>query len=193
MLELKNHKEEHKLCQGKHKCEECDKSFKDKTQLETHVKRVHVKYECDECDKVFQYEILLERHIEAAHEDVEIYCHFFNNDKECPHLDNCIFIHEESESYKYGKGCERKMCMFRHESSEEDDSENDESEDVESGDEGKADNLKPSLDKVKKCIEKVTALLEQVCPVLKCSQCEFEAKDKNGLNLHNKAKHNNKS
>ena len=153
-----------------------------------------MKYECEECDKVFNFEILLERHTEAAHEVVEIFCHFFNNDKDCPHQDQCIFIHEESEICKFGKGCERKMCMFRHKVDEDDDeSEAEKSDDNESDVKNKPDNLKPSLDKVKQSIEKVSALLEKVCPILKCNNCEFEAKDKNGLNMHIKAKHNNKS
>ena len=137
---------------------------------------------------MFNFEIILERHREAAHEDVELFCHY--NEKDCPHEDQCIFIHEESEICKFGKGCERDMCMYRHESLEEDESE---SEEDENDDEVKAENLTPSLDKVNNLIEKVSALLEQVFPVLKCNQCDFEAKDKNGLNMHVKAKHNNKS
>ena len=80
--------------------------------------------------------------------------------------------------------------MFRHKVDEDDDeSEAEESDDDECDVKNKPDNLKPSLDKVKQSIEKVSALLEKVCPILKCNNCEFEAKDKNGLNVHIKAKH----
>ena len=84
--------------------------------------------------------------------------------------------------------------MFRHKVDEDNDQCEAEESDVDESDvENKSDNLKPSLDKVKQTIEKVSALLEKVCPILECNNCEFEAKDKNGLNVHIKAKHNNKS
>ena len=56
------------------------------------------KWECDECDKVFEYYANLEKHVD---EDVELYCHYYNNDKECPYGDECIFMHDESENCKY--------------------------------------------------------------------------------------------
>ena len=59
--------------------------------------------------------------------------------------------------------------------------------------EEESSDIEPSLEKVQKSIEKVSALLEQVCPKLKCQQCEFEAKNQNGLNMHVKSKHTNKS
>ena len=186
---LKEHKEEHNSCQGEHQCEECEKRFKKEEQLEAHKKTVHKKYECDECEKIFDFEGNLEKHRQAAHEDVELFCHYFNNDKDCPYEEECIFVHEESEICKFGKSCERKMCMYRHENID-DESENEEEE---SSDEEASEKLKPSLEKVQKSIDKVTALLAQVCPDFKCQQCDFEAKNVNGLNMHVKAKHTNKS
>ena len=61
------------------------KIFKSKKKLEVHEK-THEKFECDECDKIFKYERLLERHVNAVHSDPDyiIYCHYYNNDKECP-------------------------------------------------------------------------------------------------------------
>ena len=67
------------------------------------MKRVNSKFECDECDKVFKHETNLEKHKKAVHEDVELFCHFFNNDKDCPYQEECIFMHEESEVCKFGK------------------------------------------------------------------------------------------
>ena len=40
-------------------------------------------YPCDDCDKVYDYEGTLEKHIGAAHENVVLFCHFYNNNKEC--------------------------------------------------------------------------------------------------------------
>ena len=118
---------------------------------------MHVKYECDECDNVFKYEIVLEKHIEAAHEDVELFCHYFNNDKDCPFEEECIYIHEESDNCKFANNCERKFCMFKHvnteecETAEDSDDDDDDKIDVEGIDLGK---IKPVLEKFKQAVEK---------------------------------------
>ena len=67
--DLRCQKQENNSCQGSFQCEECDKSFRIKQQLEAYAK-IHQKYPCDDCDKVFKYEVTLEKHIEAAHEDL---------------------------------------------------------------------------------------------------------------------------
>ena len=156
------------------------------------MERVHKKYECDECDSVFNFEGVLEKHKEAVHEGIELFCHYFNNGTDCPYEDQCIFLHEESQICKYGKACERVMCMYRHKDT--DSGESDEDDDEESENENEPDvQLKPSLEKVKKSLEKVAVLLQQVVPNFKCQKCDFEAKNQNGLNMHVKAKHTNKS
>ena len=33
---------------------------------------------------------VLEKHKEAAHENVELFCHYFNNEKDCPFDNNCM-------------------------------------------------------------------------------------------------------
>ena len=111
---LKDHKEEG-CSSDKIKCDECDKYFKDDDKLEDHKKKKHNKFECDECDKEFRFEVVLEKHKEAAHEEVELFCHYFNNEKDCPFEDACIYVHEESDHCKFGSLCERKLCMYRHE------------------------------------------------------------------------------
>ena len=190
--ELKKHKEKHnEFCKGDYQCEDCEKYFKDDDQLETHMRKVHRKYECDECDKVFKNDGILIKHKEAVHEDIELYCHYYNNGKECPFEDACIFLHDESETCKYGKGCERVLCMYKHEVSDDSDNEDDEGD--ESGDEENLDKFKPSLEGIQKSLEKVAILLKQVVPNFKCNHCEFEAKNQNGLTMHIKAKHTNKS
>ena len=55
---------------------------------------------------LFKFESVLEKHNEAGHENVELFCHDFNNEKECPVDDNCIFVHEESDTcFETAKKC----------------------------------------------------------------------------------------
>ena len=42
-------------------------------------------------------------HVEAVHENIKMFCHYFDNDKDCPHDDQCIFSHEESPECKLEK------------------------------------------------------------------------------------------
>ena len=61
---------------------------------------------------------------------MNIFCHYYNNDKECPYDDQYIYAYEESPDCKFGKGCERIECMFQHEESDEsEDEDENESED----------------------------------------------------------------
>ena len=75
----------------------------------------HVIFACEECEKEFKYEAVLGKHRESVHEDTKFDCHYFNNDKECPFEDQCIYLQEESDKCKFNDNCERKMCMFRDE------------------------------------------------------------------------------
>ena len=54
-----------------------------------------------------------------AHENLKLFCHFFNNNKTCPYSKECIFLHQDSPICKYGKKCERMLCMFKHEEDED--------------------------------------------------------------------------
>ena len=83
LKKLQDHKKEG-CSSNRLKCDECEKYFKDEKKLQNHIDKIHIKFDCDECDKVFKYEAALEKHREAAHEDVELFCHYFNNDKDCP-------------------------------------------------------------------------------------------------------------
>ena len=189
LRELKNHKEEG-CSSSEFKCDECEKCFKDENILQDHTEKMHVKYDCDECDKVFKYEAVLEKHKEAAHENVELFCHYFNNDKDCPFDDECIYIHEDAENCRFGRHCERKFCMFKHEdiNEEECETDDDSDEDVNIDINGiDLNKIKPVLEKFKKSVENFEELMGKLS--LKCKQCEFEAKDMNGLTMHMKAKH----
>ena len=121
LKELQKHKETSK-CSVKLQCEECDKCFVSQVKLDEHVTRSHTNYECEECGKVFKVESILEKHNEAAHEDIKLYCYYFNNDKDCPYDDDdgCIYLHEDSQPCKFGSGCERQLCMFKHEKRDDD-------------------------------------------------------------------------
>ena len=182
------------------KCDDCEKCFANQGKLDDHVTRTHPKYECEDCDKIFKYETILEKHKEAAHEEIKLYCHYFNNDKDCPYDDDdgddgCIYMHEDSVPCKFGSGCERKLCMFKHEERDDDkesesensDGENDEDTDNDDDKESVKD-LIPILEKFKDAVEKFDVLLQ------KCSlQLDFESKNQNVLVMHMKAKHKNNS
>ena len=90
LRELKKHKEEG-CSSSELKCDECDKCFKDEDKLQEHTEKKHVKFDCDECENFFKYEAVLIKHKEAAHENVELFCHYFNNDKDCPFEDEYIY------------------------------------------------------------------------------------------------------
>ena len=194
LKKLQKHKDsEDKKCAEDFKCEECAKDFKSSNLLDLH-KRKHEKFECEECDRVFNIEGLLEKHVNSVHGKMKIYCHYFNNEKDCKYSDECIFAHEDSPDCKMGQFCERIMCMFKHEKREISDDEEDET-DGESEDEYKDDSkdlikvtdLEPSFRKVEESMSRVTKLLENAR--LKCEFCEFIAKNANGLNMHKKSKH----
>ena len=187
--DLKKHKDEKHATLEEFKCSECERCFKSEKKLEVHEK-THQKFECDECDKTFKYEGLLERHVDAVHMDPDyiIYCHYYNNGKECPFGDYCLYEHDESEKCKYGQACERMKCMYRH-----DDEDNESDGDRSDSDCSEVDMnvIKPVLENVTKAVEKCDDLMAQCS--FKCKICDFEAKDKNGLTMHNKAKHPTKA
>ena len=197
------HRKEDSACETIFKCDECGKTFRNQNQLDLHEKQ-HEKFECEECEMEYNFESLLEKHNEAVHGSMKIFCHYFNNDKDCPFDDKCIFAHEESPKCKYGKGCERMLCMFQHEESGEvddeedgsDDSEDDNDEDGEINDEDTLVNirdLEPSIKNVEEAMEKVNVLLKKHSSALRCELCDFEARNSNGLTMHKKAKHTDKS
>ena len=196
LSDLQDHKKEEGTCQAKFKCDECGKAFRSENQLDIHKKK-HVKYECEDCDFEYNYEGLLEKHNTAVHGNVKIFCHYFNNDKECPFEDQCVFAHEESPVCKFGGGCERIMCMFQHEDNDESGDEENDDDDEDDDDDDESNNvitiadIEPSMNKVEEAMEKVNELLKK--QKLKCDECDFQAKNANGLNMHKKSKHTDNS
>ena len=201
LAEYQKHKNDEGSCQANFKCDECDKTFRSENQLTIHQKK-HETFECEECGNDYNFEGLLEKHNEAVHGSMKIFCHYYNNEKECPFDDQCIFAHEDSPECKFAKGCERLLCMFQHEEKDEPDEEDDESDD-ESDDEKDVDkneeniitinDIEPSLKKVEEAMDKVNILLQKQTFALKCDTCDFEARNVNGLTMHKKAKHTDNS
>ena len=87
--EFKKHRKIQHTSVGKFTCEECDKLLSEEWKLQAHVKS-STKYPCDHCEKIFMFNETLSYHITAAHEHLKLYCHFFNNNKECPKKDQCL-------------------------------------------------------------------------------------------------------
>ena len=114
LRDLRSHNTEHKSKNDLFQCNHCERCFNEEWKLSAHVK-THVKYPCDLCDKTFKFQEIKLKHIQISHENLKIYCHFFNKKKECPHNDDCIYLHEESIPCKYERFCEGEYCMFKHE------------------------------------------------------------------------------
>jgi hypothetical protein len=70
------------------------------------------------CEKTFKYLDVKTKHVQIKHQNAKFYCHYFNNMKTCPYEDECVFLHEPSKLCKYGDECERTLCMFRHENTD---------------------------------------------------------------------------
>ena len=83
--------------------------------------------------------------------------------------------------------------MFKHDESEndsddsEDENDEEDEEDEDDEDEVTVEDLRPILTKVQEAVEKFDGMLKKCS--LRCNQCEFEAKNQNGLNMHVKSKH----
>ena len=199
---FEKHKENSTTCDANpypYPCEMCGLEFTSEKQCSSH-KEKHGNFKCDKCDKVFTFEGVLEKHISAAHGSMTIFCHYYNNNKLCPFKTECIFVHLVSKDCIFGNECERMFCMFRHDEhfqndEEECEEENDEMDEHDESDEDietfKLSEIEPALAKVEVAMEKVNNLLNTT--KLKCDSCDFKAKNQNGLNMHKKAKHGDKS
>ena len=97
-------------------CKECGKSFIKNHQLEKHLED-HAKVKnkkCDVCGKLFFLEWRLQKHL-SVHTGEAKYCHFFNNQKDCPYQDiGCKFLHQQSGKCKFSRSCSNNLCQFEH-------------------------------------------------------------------------------
>ena len=200
MDNFQKHKEKSENCDSSmypYQCEKCELLFTSEKQLSIHQKK-HGQFECEKCEKVFTFEGVLERHITAVHGEKKIYCHYYNNKKECPFKEECIFAHLTAKDCMFGNECERLYCMYKHKehfqvNEEESEDQNDESDsdEKEDFDTLKMSEIEPVLAKVEAAMDKVSKLIQNT--KLKCENCDFVAKNQNGLNMHKKAKHQDKS
>ena len=80
------------------KCDQCHETFEKNCDLEHHMED-HEKakeHKCDVCRKEFFLRWRLKKHMKV-HTDEAQFCHFFNNEKDCPYeLIGCMFKHERS-------------------------------------------------------------------------------------------------
>ena len=136
----------------------------------------------------------------AVHGKMHIYCHYYNNNKQCPFSEECIFAHKIAKECIYGNQCERMYCMFKHDehfqnNEEESDGENEidenECDEIYDLDTVRLSDIEPVLAKVEIAMKKANDLLKGA--KLNCENCDFVAKNQNGLNMHKKAKHTDKS
>ena len=58
--------------------------FDEEWKLKAH-RKSHGGFACDLCEKNFGSEVVLGKHVRIVHENLKLYCHFFNNERECPH------------------------------------------------------------------------------------------------------------
>ena len=97
-------------------CKICEKTFCDSLKLEIHSKTHEeiVPFNCNICDKDFYSKWRLKKHI-SSHLKKSKFCHFFNNDKNCPFEEvGCKFKHEVANKCRYDQNCKIKLCQFQH-------------------------------------------------------------------------------
>ena len=191
----------------KTKCNECSRMFDEEWKLKAHIK-THISYSCENCGKNFKSEDVLSKHKLIAHENHKLFCHYYNNQKECPFGDDCIFLHEDSSVCKYRKSCERINCMFKHEIDSidanegcKDDEDNNPDEnifDVEECNENDESDNDETVDSDVKAVSDLTfcnpSLADEVFPVIEekeeepilltCELCIFTTNDKRRFERH---------
>ena len=83
---MERHRKTHNLKKGPKlviKCDVCKKIFDEEWKLNA-PKKNHNTYKCDQCDRIFSSQDIKQKHKEIFHENVKLYCHYFNNEKDCP-------------------------------------------------------------------------------------------------------------
>ena len=85
-------------------CFRCGSEFDDKSSLLLHIKTNH------RPSKYFYPTNPEKKEVTQT----PIFCHFFNNDKECHYKEKCKFLHKTSPQCRRKNMCNRKNCMYRH-------------------------------------------------------------------------------
>ena len=44
----------------------------------------------------------------------KLFCHFFNNSRNCPHGNGCKFLHDKAPICRFDLHCSKQRCMFQH-------------------------------------------------------------------------------
>ena len=197
--DLKIHNKTHRPNISSFKYEICEKLFDENWKMMAH-KKTHHGNSCDKCEKTFRNENILKKHKQISHENVRLYCTFFNNDKECPFAEECIFLHEKAGICRYGELCERENCMFEHNVSEEVEEQNDGDECEESVVEDPTN--KTFFNPSQSINETVNQSVDNIIDasgdtqelssdkLFKCELCDFRAARKNLILDHKGANHN---
>ena len=101
-----------------YKCNTCDEKLIDRYGLECHRILKHQQektHSCNQCDLKFVTKWRLNKHRIMHDDPSKRKCHYFNNDKVCPFVnDGCKFLHIESTECEFRQHCKRTMCQYRH-------------------------------------------------------------------------------
>ena len=111
--DFKKHMIKHRNKSDTFNCDLCELEFNEEWKMLAH-KKNHINFKCEKCDKNFHFQVLKEKHMNISHGNKLIYCHYFNNNKNCPYEENCMYIHDDSEICKYDSKCARNLCMYKH-------------------------------------------------------------------------------
>ena len=98
-------------------CPECEEKFDENYKLENHMKSHSGSktFQCDVCSSEFQLKWRLNKHKMGHQAQFKRKCHYYNNDKICPFMENgCKFAHEVSSECFFKENCTKDMCQFRH-------------------------------------------------------------------------------
>ena len=106
--DLKKHRKSHKTAVWSFQFDECETVFNEEWKLNAHSKQ-HVNYMCDLCDKAFKNEEAKKNHNKIVDENQKLYCHYYNNGKDCPPDRERVFLHIVPEVCMY-VFCERHFC-----------------------------------------------------------------------------------
>ena len=102
--------------------QELRQSFHENCDLEVHIKSQHQKlndYICDMCDKKFVLKWRFLKHQDNHNNQNRRKCHYFNNGKNCPFEEiGCMFAHEASKICMFDEICCKKICSYKHTSSQ---------------------------------------------------------------------------
>ena len=198
--ELQEHTKEHQTNAGPFSCEVCKQVFDEEWKLRAH-KKSHSGIKCDLCEEKFRCKDLMEKHVKVVHENVKWFCYFYNNDKECPHGEKCIFLHEDAGFCRYKKLCERNKCMFKHETSKSEKKEIDAAKD-----DGIWELNEEECMEVVECVDLSGNMEATFCnpnhlgksendfetegKCFKCTNCDYEAPTRHDLKYHEDEQHN---